>query len=1053
MDGGADENTDGTSIVSFCTSDGANQANFAVFQKPVSSLRSHFEGLKSIPASDQAAKEHKTQQIGNRLETPQVGSTARTCLDLPRPESPWNIARGGMAPRTPQGSLSRSESPSKGCHKRPMSMQIGSSPQLTPSVMVESPRSPPKGYFFNRGKSRSPERSPTNTTLNKVQGLVSQQSSRSSTRPSTPKSETGDKATHQETKAGHIRHDGLVAHNEGADKIPAIPPPTRVGEKPKIPAKPAPLTAQDLGSLLPERRKMSVEKRVSPFSTPPSSEGSPSPHESADDVTSQARSQVPVRKTEQQKSGIAHDRVKPEMQPKVDARLIGFSQPKTVIERRDPRNLGFSASEAKHEVKADTALPVRANTVSTRPIARDPSHEVPKSSQRHASESLRSLPPPTQPENAQASRKAASRDPRLLGFSGLAPPNTSIEESRPGLPPRRGVVEPPPRPPDGSKPSTSVHHSHVHPSASSGRTVIPTKSLQTVTSNPALEPRSHFPPPPKRHTTSEIESPLPPDRTNANATVPRPTASGPSARQLPTRLVEEDSDEAEGDMEEPPAIRTEYPNASQANRRPPFFHSGLQDLSIKSDARSFDVCGQYLCTTGFTTRVFDLTSGKQLMEFSHGETVKIVSVAFKPGQELKSEGSRIWFGNNIGELHEIDVATQGLVASNSSHNRREIVRILRHKKDLWTLDDEGKLFVWHADESGTPSLKYSHQAHRVPRGHTFSIVIRDKLWLASGKEIRVFKPGSESSFTILEAPLVQPGVGDVTSGSYTTQQGGRVYFGHNDGKVTIYSIKDYACLGNVKVSDYKINGLTFAGDYLWAAYRTGKIYVYDTSTTPWTVKKDWRAHEEQVAGLILDPSSIWTLRRLQVTSIGHDQSIRLWDGMLEDDWLENAMHEADVEYCTFHEIKAAVVTWNVGASDPLEVPGDFICDAIHVDDPPELLVFGFQEVVDLEDRAVTAKSILGFGKKKDSSKTDQHVSRVYREWRDCLAKCINRYMGFNHPYSELHTSSLIGLFQCVFIRQDVRDRVHGLSAADIKCGLKGRYGNKASTPRTGGVWN
>ena len=882
--------------------------------------------------------------------------------------------------------------------------------------------------------------------LIKVQGLASEQSSRSSTRPSTPRSETGDKAISQDIKAGQLRHEAPLGHVEATNKLAAIPPATRVGEKPKIPAKPAPLTAHDLGSLLPERRKMSVEKRISPFSTPPSSDGSPSPHESPDEATSQIRSQVAVPKRGQLKGGTAPDVVKPKVQPTVDARLIGFSQPKTIAERRDPRNLGFSTFEPKHEVKVDTTVPMRANTVSTRPTARDVNHMVPKSSQRHASESVRSLPPPLQIEENQTARNTPSRDPRTLGFLGPAPAVISAEESRPGLPPRRGIGVPPPRPSDELKPGTVILHNHPPPSATSGRTIIPAKSPHNVVSNQALEPRTHFPPPPKKHTVPENGSPLPPDRNTASATVGRPTPAIASARQLPPRVVEEDSDEAEGAAEEPPATRSDYPDASQANRRPPFFQSGLQDFSIKSDARSFDVCGQYLCTAGFTTRVFDLTSGRQLMEFSHGETVKIISVVFKPAQELNSEGSRIWIGNNIGELHEIDVATQGLVASNASHNRREIVRMLRHKKDLWTLDDEGKLFVWHADESGTPNLKYSHQAHRVPRGHAFSIVIRDKLWLASGKEIRIFKPGSESSFAVLEGPLVQPGVGDVTSGSYTTQQGGRAYFGHNDGKVTIYSINDYACLGNVKVSDYKINGLAFAGDYLWAAYRTGKIYVYNTSTTPWTVKKDWRAHDGQVAGLVLDPSSIWTLRRLQVTSIGHDQSIRLWDGMLEDDWLDDAIHEADVEFCAFREIKAAVVTWNVGASNPLEIRGDFVCDAIHVEDPPEVLVFGFQEVVDLEDRAVTAKSILGFGKKKDSSKTDQPVSRVYREWRDYLAKCISRYMGFDHPYLEIHTSSLIGLFQCIFIRQDVRDRVHGLNAGDIKCGMKGRYGNKVSTP-------
>ena len=194
-------------------------------------------------------------------------------------------------------------------------------------------------------------------------------------------------------------------------------------------------------------------------------------------------------------------------------------------------------------------------------------------------------------------------------------------------------------------------------------------------------------------------------------------------------------------------------------------------------------------------------------------------------------------------------------------------------------------------------------------------------------------------------------------------------------------------------------------------------------------------------GLLLDPSSIWTLQRLQVASVGHDNYVRLWDGMLEEDWLEADMHKADLEYCSFREVRAAVVTWNVGASNPFELKTDFISDAIHANDPPELLVFGFQEIVDLEDKAITAKSILGFGKKKDT--TNQDVSRVYREWREYLGKCISRYCS-KYTYSELHTSSLIGLFQCVFIRQEEREHVRNLSAIDIKCGMKGHYGNKVS---------
>src|SRR5204863_2747500 len=129
-------------------------------QKPVSSLRSHFEGLKTAPTTEQPAKEQaKPHKTSDRLEAPQPGGTARISLDLPRPESPWNLSRTGESastPRTPQSPVSRSGSPSKGSHKRPMSMQIGSSPQLTPSVTIESPRSPPKGYSFKKGKSGSP---------------------------------------------------------------------------------------------------------------------------------------------------------------------------------------------------------------------------------------------------------------------------------------------------------------------------------------------------------------------------------------------------------------------------------------------------------------------------------------------------------------------------------------------------------------------------------------------------------------------------------------------------------------------------------------------------------------------------------------------------------------------------------------------------------------------------------------------------------------------------------------------------------------------------------
>ncbi|KAL2821803.1 Endonuclease/exonuclease/phosphatase [Aspergillus cavernicola] len=497
-----------------------------------------------------------------------------------------------------------------------------------------------------------------------------------------------------------------------------------------------------------------------------------------------------------------------------------------------------------------------------------------------------------------------------------------------------------------------------------------------------------------------------------------------------------------------PTILTNYPDASNTNRRPPILRTGPKEINTRYDTRLMDVCGKHVCTTGYITRVWDLTTGEQLMSLSHGETVKSLSLSFKPGVALEDEGQRIWIGTTSGELHEIDIATGSIATSRSYPSRREVIQILRHKKEMWTIDDEGRLLVWPPDETGVPNLQYSYHNpyDRVAKGHTFSMVVGSTLWLATGKEVHVYQPNArdDASFKILKRPLGSHHTGEVTSGAYTTRDGGRVYLGHADGKVTVYSANDYACLGVVNVSVYKINCLGIVGDNLWAAYKTGMIYVYDTHTNPWTVLKDWRAHDSPVCGFLLDTSSVWTLNRLQVTSLGTDNCIRLWDGMLEDDWLETQMQKRDVEFCSFREISAMILTWNAGASTPGNVrTSTFVQDAIHPENPPEILVFGFQELVDLENKKITAKSLLMGSKKKESGEKE-HMSRQYRVWMEHLTRCINDVMPLEESYVLLHSANLIGLFTCIFVKHKERSKITDVSAAEVKRGMGGLHGNKGA---------
>lgn len=79
--------------------------------------------------------------------------------------------------------------------------------------------------------------------------------------------------------------------------------------------------------------------------------------------------------------------------------------------------------------------------------------------------------------------------------------------------------------------------------------------------------------------------------------------------------------------------------------------------------------------------------------------------------------------------------------------------------------------------------------------------------------------------------------------------------------------------------------------------------------------------------------------------------------------IENDMRGHSVDYCSFREITVAVVTWNAGASTPSNLRRDetdvkFFHEMLHVEAPPDLLVFGFQELVDLEDKKLTASPFI-----------------------------------------------------------------------------------------------
>lgn len=159
------------------------------------------------------------------------------------------------------------------------------------------------------------------------------------------------------------------------------------------------------------------------------------------------------------------------------------------------------------------------------------------------------------------------------------------------------------------------------------------------------------------------------------------------------------------------------------------------------------------------------------------------------------------------------------------------------------------------------------------------------------------------------------------------------------------------------------------------------------------------------------------------------------------------MQQRDTDYCDFREMTARVMTWNAGASKPTslrhnEQDQNFFRELLQPEDPPDIFVFGFQELVDLEDKKITAKSF--FKKKKSREASEhEHMSHQYRAWRDHLIRVLDEHVPNQH-YTLLRTANLVGLFTCIFVKESERTNIRDVCSAEIKLGFSGRVGNKGA---------
>ncbi|KAL9046357.1 MAG: hypothetical protein Q9214_000788 [Letrouitia sp. 1 TL-2023] len=765
--------------------------------KPVSSLRSHFESISSQGSKVQST----SNSFALKVQSPLEGRTGdsipreRVSLDVPRRSPSW------VLPSSPKVSSSR-EAIKNPDHDSTIALNFNPS-QRTRSTSVGStspPHSPPSFSIdprCSRPMFSSPQKDvrPPPISQPRVHSVNPALSLRP--RVSSPKPEklVSHNASTPNSQSRLSTAQGLSTPKpedkeplkSGSRRFPASPTPwgapkarNPLGHAPS----PGPITGTAASGLEPSAP--AVFQKISPFSTPPSSNSSP-------DLDLSRDMRADVAQSSPKRSGDYF-----------------------------PKNAGIASKNGASEADLGTSQ-------------------------------IYSRPPSVAPQQP-----------------GLA--SADQQGRRPGLPPRPSAL---PRqqhflgPPKATDDRMNGHAENDH-----GAQDAPLSATAGQGPKGGMATSQSFLPPPRRQPTGM----------SYDAYGNKSPLRTPVIDSSKDHLSSFDSNRA---VEVQP--QTEFPDGSCANRRPPLSKVGLHVIETTHDTKFLDISGQHICASGYLTRAWDSSTGEMALSLAQNEReVRVTAMAFKPGATTDREGSQLWLGTDYGDLQEVDIAMQSISQSKpNAHNRREVIKIYRHQNSMWTLDEEGKLYVWEPDTEGLPNLDSVPLIRRVPKGHTFSIIIEDALWLATGKDIRVFHPHSKNdiNFCATLQPLHHPGVGEITSAAVLSSQLDRVYFGHTDGKITIYSVSNYSCMGVVNVSVYKINALAGAGSLIWAAYNTGTIHVYNTETHPWKITKDWRAHDGPAFNLTVDRSSLWRSGTLVVASMGADNTIKFWDGLLEDDWL------------------------------------------------------------------------------------------------------------------------------------------------------------------------
>ncbi|WFD02730.1 hypothetical protein MOBT1_001414 [Malassezia obtusa] len=454
-------------------------------------------------------------------------------------------------------------------------------------------------------------------------------------------------------------------------------------------------------------------------------------------------------------------------------------------------------------------------------------------------------------------------------------------------------------------------------------------------------------------------------------------------------------------------------------------------------------------------------------------------------------GRFVWYGTANGNLGELDVHTGQLTAVRTNIHKERICLLQRVGHSMLVVDESGKISAWVPRHGRLLSLAQTtpHSQRITLPKHAHTGMVGDQLWVCSATlapkpngapsaqrmlTVRVYNPlADDRPFNAQAQPLALPltkenGIGNVVCSAVVPESPDTVYFGHDSGHISVWSVQTPACRDVHRVCDQPITALVGLNNMLWIGTRSGHITLYDVRASVWRAAKRWRAHRDAVTALLIDRYGVDPLaNELVVCSVGNDYFAQFWDGFLTEDWTDSELRKSVAAFSTTRTLRVLELSFNIGAASPPDLFGvvdnmDLFqrvlrnscsfsapsegeagesCDAYS---SPDVIVFGFQELIDLEDKRLTAKHLLLGNKRREGKENDGGVSSQHKAWHDQLVHFVRLVLPPESPYSVLLSESMVGLFSMVFVKSAITPRTRAATSYQVKTGLGGRYGNKGA---------